>query len=255
MKSQRKKSRGQIVSARLSMSAICLATIAAGVLFSKLFLYFQLAYPSVRYSLAVLVSYGVFFFLIFLWLRIYFGARSKSRFSFDGGGDVLDAAVRIDAPEPRWSGGGGGFSGGGASGSWAESSAQAVEVKGAWASGSKGASRLGGAILDADDGWVLVLLLALIAAIFGSAFYLVYQAPEILLEASFEVVAVVGVVRQARRLQSEGWAFAIFKRTWIPFAVVLVIAAVFGAAIQLSCPGAISFAEYRTVCSGHSQRK
>ncbi|WP_413289231.1 hypothetical protein [Bdellovibrio sp. HCB337] len=219
---------------RLHMSVICFLTIAGGVLFSKALLYFSFSHMALRYGFAVLFSYGVFFGLVYLWLRWYFGSPSTSS---DGNFvdviDLADAPSRIDIPPPQWSGQGGQFSGGGASGSWG--------------SGSSSSSS-SGADLDLDDGMVIILLLAFIAMISGSAIYLVYQAPEILLEAGFEVLLVAGVVRNAKRMQAEGWAYSIFKRTWVAFGLVLLIAVLFGMGIKHECPQAISFADYRALC-------
>ncbi|MFZ4403328.1 MAG: hypothetical protein ACOYOK_04430 [Pseudobdellovibrionaceae bacterium] len=222
-------------------------TIACGVLFSKTLLLFNFSQPMIRYGLAVAVSYLVFFFLIYIWLRWHFGARNKPQTSdsFDIP-DLTDAPMNIDLPEPRWAGGGGQFSGGGASSKWEDGEPAIV-------SPDKSAMAKVASLGDLDEGVVIVLLIAVIIAVSGSAFYVVYQAPEILFEAAFEVFLVADLFRQGKKIQAEGWTYSIFKRTWLPFSVVLLIALTFGFAIKNQCPAATSFGEYRNLCWGHNK--
>lgn len=107
------------IPARWHMTFICMITIACGIFFSKVLLFSNLSQPMIRYGLAVVFSYLVFFALIYTWLRWHFGANtnSKSSNTLDAI-DVLDIPMNIDLSETRWFGGGGNFSGGGSSSSW-----------------------------------------------------------------------------------------------------------------------------------------
>ncbi len=222
-------------------------TIATGILVSKGILYFQLAGPAIRYGTAVLCSYGMFFLLVYFWLRIHFGARREALEESDI--DALDVADLADivpfrtSSEASWHGHEGEFSGGGASSSWgstkegaASSAKDPIDVTNVAES------------FEFDEAIAIVLLVAVFAAVFGSAGYFIYQAPEILLEAAFEVVLTAGLLRRTRQAQSEGWHFSIFKRTWWLFAIVLSVSMAFGFYIKSQCPEASSFAQYRELC-------
>lgn len=239
------------IAVRWHMSLICLVTVASGILVSKGILWLQIAEPMIRYVISVLISYGVFFVLIYWWLRIHFGNRRKE--TGDSTLDALDVADAMDAgarlghdSASVWQGEGGGFSGGGASSSWGPSNESAIE------SVSESAGLKSAEALDFDEGAVIVLIVTVLAAIFGSAGYLIYQAPEILFEAAFEVILAAGLVKQAKKMESEGWYYSIFKRTWWICAIVLIVAFAFGLVIQRQCPEASSFAQYRELCSNNN---
>ena len=65
-------------SLRIHMSAILLATALSGVLASKLFLMLNVDNFVVRYPLAVLFAYMVFFMCIKLWL-VYVSPKKQNR--------------------------------------------------------------------------------------------------------------------------------------------------------------------------------
>lgn len=234
------------------MSLICLTTIAAGLLISKGILFFNLAGPMIRYGTSVLFSYGVFFVLIYFWLRLHFGSHGKT--SKESVVDPLDAVDFADVPcetnhQALWTGQGGQFSGGGASSSWASDNAR-VSLS---TNESTDLKKIDG-VADFDEGIVIILLITVFAAIFGSAGYLIYHAPEILLEAAFEVVLAAGLLQRAKKLQSDGWHSSIFKQTWWLFAIVLCVSVAFGFFITNQCPEALSFAQYRELCWNQSAK-
>ena len=88
--------------------------------------------------------------------------------------------------------------------------------------------------LDLDDGWLLVLVLAIAAA----AIYVVYAAPLILSEAAFEAALAAALARRANRISTAGWVGSVVRATLLPFAVVLIFAAATGWYAQKRCPGA-----------------
>lgn len=205
------------------MSFICVATLGCGVLFSKTLFYFGLSQPVARYGLSVLFSYAVFFALIYLWLRWHFDVKSK--WHTDDSLDTLDLL---------------------------ETSVDVIPSQTAQAGGDTGASSSVAddlpSVGDFDEGAVILVVVGALALISGSALYVVYSAPEILFEAAFETILVAGLFRRGKKVQAEGWTYSIFKRTWLPFAVVLLMALLFGFTIQNRCPGATSFHEYRELC-------
>lgn len=234
------------IPARWHMSLICLMTIASGILISKLFLYSGMSVPMIRYGLAVLFSYAIFFLLIYWWLQMYFGRRSNR--IDDHNDSVLDAIditpdiypnaySASSSSNKAWAGGGGDSAGAGASTSWGDAEESI--------SSSTKSDFLDG---DLEEIVAIIAIFALIAAVLGSTGYLIVQAPEILFEAAFEVVLAAGLVKQAKKMQADGWKLSIFKKTWWLCAVVLVFALVFGYVIKNQCPEASSFAEYRQMC-------
>ncbi len=223
-------------SARLHMSVICLITIASGILVSKACLYAGLSIPMWRYAIAVISSYFVFFISVYFWLRIYFGPRSQQIED-----DLVDtvADVYLESPSntgarTSWSGQGGNTGGAGASTTWGES--------------GESSSSNDFSLSEAEELAALVAIIALIAAVLGSAGYLIVQGPEILFEAAFEIVLAASLVKNAKRMQSEGWKYSVFKKTWWLCAIVLVLAMIFGDVITAQCPEASSFAQYREMC-------
>lgn len=187
----------------------------------------------VRYPLAVGLSYGAFLCGIWLWLR-YVGVRQTapaSASSFDGG-DMADMSLGdlggsggesgSELPALQGSGGGGQFGGGGASASWADGGT----VQSSGGGGSSGSSFDFGGLgdLDAEGIILLILALALFAAIFLASGYVIWFAPDILGEAVFGATLAAGLARSAKKQDPEGWVAGVIKKTWWPFAIVLVLA-------------------------------
>lgn len=231
-------------SLRLHMSAILLATACSGVLASKLFLAFRVENFVIRYPLAVLFSYLVFFVCIKLWLLYVTPRRAGHSHLTDwldlptpssggsGGGNI-----------PSFSGGGGAFDGGGATEAFdldlsaaAEGPLSAVSegasscIEEGVSSAAEGAGEVVGEAAGAiGEGGivgvvVLVVLSVLIAAILGSAVYIFSEAPAILSEAAFEGLLAASLVKKTRMIDDEDWIGSIFKTTWKPFAIILAVA-------------------------------
>ena len=109
---------------RFHMMIILLATALSGTLFSKLLLVSHVRNFGIRYPVTVLLSYGVFFLCIRLWL-LYVAPGRKSGSVSDGfsyvyvsgggsGGSSGGGGSSVSSPRP----GGGDFSGAGASASF-----------------------------------------------------------------------------------------------------------------------------------------
>ncbi len=142
------------------------------------------------------------------------------------------------APGPMWKfqsfgkGGGGTGGGGGATGAFdgPVTNVQAAFVPPS-SSAADSASGVGDAvgnaasgIFDLDDGWmILVAIIVLLAAVFGSAIYLIYIAPHILSEAAFDFLLGSSLIRSYRKINHPDWIGSVFKDTYKPFLVVLLI--------------------------------
>ena len=206
-----------------------------------------------RYPAAIICSYLVFLFSIWLWLH-YVGIR---RFG-DSGSSAVDAGDEIgNLPTP--SGGGGGLSsgnlgsiarggtldGGGASASWAEGqSAAGLRMPAVVAVEDKAGLDVSAVADGADGDFVLVILaIALIAAIFVASGYIIWAGPEILAEAAFGALLAGGLAKRAKHEDATGWMFGVVKKTWWPFAIVLVIAVTFAGYCAATYPQATTFKE------------
>jgi len=264
---------------RVHMGVLLALVLLSGALASRLLLGAGIVSMGVRYPLAVLISYLVFFGLVRLWVAYICAvgglglAASKSR--RDGAdGDLLDGAgwgggsgggsSSGGGSGGRWLGGGGGSGGGGSSGGFGDAEvagarpAMPLPLQSDGPSGGSGGghgffSRVsggsgGGGGGDGDGLLLLILFALLVVAIFGAGAYLVYQAPAILSEAAFQAVLAGGLIRTARGAHDPGWAGSVFKATVIPFTLVLVLSGVFGHQAHKRCPSARTAHEVMRTC-------
>lgn len=241
------------------MTLILVATVCSGFLATRIMLALHLENVLVRYPLAVVCAYLVFFLSMKLWLK-YVAVAPTQRSTPDNSADLID--VLPDVPV-TWPGGGfpggdalhsggGGFSGGGASGSFDEAFTTVADSGAADTGGG-----IGGAIGDAagdalsglgDEGGVaavvvFAVLAALGAVLVGAGLYLVYEAPFILSEAAFEFVLAAGLVRGSRRIDSGDWVGSVFRTTVLPFSVTLVLALLAGYLMHHYFPGVTRISE------------
>ncbi|HEY6930853.1 MAG TPA: hypothetical protein VJA66_14335 [Thermoanaerobaculia bacterium] len=250
---------------RLHMTVMILLVLLSGLIASRLLLLAGISHMGIRYPLAVLVSYVVFFVLIRIWIGYVSRASRRSKGSgIDVGDFVPNGSGSFSGGSAKAVGqlaeGGGRFGGGGASASFVEGETAAArpvvpliparQSAGSGSSGSSGSKSSSGFGLDLDgDGvWLLVLFVLLVAAIFGAGLYLVYQAPVILSEAAFHTALASGLVRTARNAHDPGWVESVLKSTILPFALVLVLAGVFGYQAHKRCPGAVTVRQVFRQC-------
>ncbi len=97
--------------------------------------------------------------------------------------------------------------------------------------------------LDGDTVVVLLLALLLIASIFLLSGYVIWFAPDILGEAAFGAVLAGGLAKRAQRHDREGWVAGVMKKTWWPFAIVLLLSLAFAVYAAVHYPAAGTFGE------------
>jgi len=237
-------------SPRLHMSLIISASGFGAMIASWSLLHLGVGSMLVRYPIAISLAYATFLVGVWTWLRAMGfidneGRSRRSGSSLDGadipvsgGGGSAGGGVSSSVDLPR--GGGGSFDGGGASTSWAEGESAPAALVGKSSGGGKG----GGFSLGDIDGDGLVLLalaLALVAVIFVTSGYLIYCAPDVLTEAAFGA-ALAGTLNRASRRQSPtGWIAGVVRKTWWPFALVLIAALVFAGYASVHFPEATTF--------------
>lgn len=238
-------------SLRLHMSLILMATVCAGFLATRTLLALHLENVMLRYPIAVIFAYLIFFISVKLWLKYIapVPATARARRSSVDPGDLLPD-LPISGPSGGFEGSkvfrgaGGEFSGAGASGSFGDAQAAFTDSgTGVLSGGVDTGAGLGDAVgdaageavssaLDNDGGAVAMIVFAVLAAILavvlGAGVYLVYEAPFILSEAAFEFVLAAGLVRGTRRIDSAEWIGSVFKTTGIPFFITLTLATVAG---------------------------
>ena len=210
---------------RFHGSLIVAGAFASGFLANAAMLQWPVHSALVRWPIAVLVGYAVFFALVRLWLA-YVGARPIADADADDGGTSGWSVDLGDVPRRGgWPGGGGSSGGGGASAAWGDAPA-ASRVS--YSSGKSGGGS-GFGLGDVDgDGILLVVLgliaLALLAALVGGAIHLVWIAPEMLTDAAFAALLSTGAIPGMRRMSEPDWSGAVLRRTWPVLAVVMAVA-------------------------------
>lgn len=205
------------------MSLILLATGLSGLLGTKLLMWSGMENVLIRYPLNVVIAYLFFFLFVKIWL--WYVSPNRDSIDSTDALEVIDpfGGFAHSSSSPTFAGGGGSSGGGGASGDFADS---ALITDG----GSEGdlVGKVAGDLdvdIDGDAFWPLLLLGVILLAVFGAGIYLIYEAPVILTEAAFEFLLASGMIRRFRRMDDPDWLGSVFRMTWIPFVLVLLITA------------------------------
>lgn len=231
---------------RFHMTLILMAVMASGVLLSKGLLALGLRSLPLRYPVAILGSYLVFLGLVRIWIT-YVTIRGAGFFlgnvagNVDSGSFGSSGSGFVESAGDSVHFGGGSSGGGGASSSWDSDSSPAIAAASSDTSSGSG-SWLPSLDLDfdfGDDGWLVLLLLALlILAILGSGGYLVYAAPHILPEAAWQAV-LAGTLTRVSKEHHHGWMSGVFHATVIPLAIILILAIGLAWAAHRHAPDAV----------------
>lgn len=224
------------------MTLILAGVFFSGLLASKLLLEIGVRSMLIRYSLVAALSYLMFFLFIKLWF-LYFRRSSQNLSPDTEVSNISNLSGIGTAPSSgsaQFAGHGGDFGGGGASGDWVDSPSEAGTVSASAtveSGGSSSASAVGD--IDLGDGWiVLVVLGVLLALIFGVGMYLVYVAPTILSDAATQVLLASSLIKASKKMDSPDWVGSIFRATWIPFVIVILLSAAVALLSTHYCPGA-----------------
>jgi hypothetical protein len=207
----------------------------AGFLTSFSLLHLGVSRMWLRYPIAILVAYGVFFVLLSLWLFL-------QRHSLDD----TDLSV-LDFIPPNNSGpqeiphfGGGNAGGGGAGGSWGQSVSSSTTPSNGC---SSSISADVGFDLDFGDGCLLVIAgLAIVAGLVASL-YVIYIAPALLAEILVDGALVAGLYRRVKHIEPGNWLQTAFRRTFVPALLSAVFFTVAGVALQKAVPTAQSIGD------------
>jgi hypothetical protein len=226
---------------RFHAAVIVAGTFATGFLANFAMLGVGLTALLPRWLCAIAIAYGGFFLLVRFWLA-YVGVRQLA-IGPDGAQGSSTSSGGIDGPLPElpWRGGGGRFGGAGATGDFAPPRAASLAEL-APAKSSSTVSKGVVALADgADDVLPLVLglvVLALVAALVGSALAFVWVAPELLSDAAFAALLASGMLPGIGRAESGDWHGRLFAATWKPLVGVVVVATGAALALMRWFPGA-----------------
>lgn len=226
-------------SLRFHMSLILMATVCAGFLATRTLLALNVENVMLRYPLAVVFAYLIFFISVKLWLK-YITPVPVTQKAHSNSPDLVDVLPDLLISGPSggsfnlgevFHGGGGEFSGAGASGNFGEVQTAVTDSEIGDAVGDVAGGAVSSALGD-EGGIVAVIIFALLAAIMavivGAGVYLVYEAPFILSEAAFEFILAASLVRRTKRIDNADWTGSVFKTTSIPFIITLTLATLAG---------------------------
>jgi hypothetical protein len=245
---------------RFHMVLILSATVISGVICSKFLSMLGVHRMPVRYGIAIILSYLLFFLFVKLWL-LYIGVGRRARMKKgkggggSGWGDLIPSfrnSSSSSGPPRLFTGFRGGTSGGGGSGSTFTESNPSVAVPigvGSNPVPAGGAHGSGGNFLDGlsgvgDEGFVkLLAILLLVVLVFSVVIvggYLIWCAPTILSDAAFHVLLAASLSRKVRRVKESNWEMSILGATWWGFLLILLVAVAFGIVAQLYNPAAVT---------------
>jgi hypothetical protein len=244
------------------MALILTGVLLSGIVANKLLLLLGVTSMPLRYMLAVVCSYAVFFLNVRIWLAYVVDVPIRSSKGSDGAaagvGDSLphrSSSAGMPERPPVFGPGGGTFGGGGASASFGEGAAGSETDAGMLpgapepttapaASKSSSDKGSGGKDLDLGEGAVIVALFVfLLALIFGAAIYMVYDAPGILSDVAFQALLAGGLARPTWKMVGHGWAGSVVRSSWIPFLLVVVMAGLLGSVAHATCTRAKTLVE------------
>ena len=228
---------------RLHASLILLLTGLAGFLVSFTLLRLGLTAMWLRYPVAILVAYGVFLLLLRVWLSL---SRPRDWYLEDVVEETIDVVSESTGADDPGFGGGADFAGGGAGGSWGQSVSTVTTTRStvstftpAKSSGSSGFSF----DFDLDDAWFLLIVVVVLIAILGAAFYVVYIAPVLLAEILLDGVLLAALYKQVKTIEHKHWLRSALDRTALPAVIVAVVFTIAGFAMQTAVPEARSIGE------------
>jgi hypothetical protein len=239
-------------SVRVHFSLILAASFGVGLATTKGFLALGMATMHWRWPIALLAAYLAFLLCVRLWLSYvglgrYLGDGRESTLDFPdlnvsgGSGSSGGGGVSLGDALPRVGGGGGQFGGGGASGDFALAAGDS-DAGGGLSSSLK--SVAGDAFGGSDEGCLVVLvILALLAVVFGVGVYMVWQAPALLAEAAFEAALAAGLIKPLRRVADPGWLGGTVRASWVPFLVIFACTMTIAGLAEHYAPDATTLVE------------
>lgn len=225
---------------RLQMLLLVCLTGGAGFLASYGLLHAGLIALPLRYGLAVLIAYGIFLLLLWLWLRT--DAKTYEGLE-EAVGDILEVLPEDDGRIAPYQGTHGQFGGGGANGTWDSSGVEPlVELPDSPLPRASATN-----VADADELaiplTIIIAVAAVVLTVLLAAASIVYSAPILFAELLVDGVLSATLYRRLRRLDPRHWLQSAVRRTIVPFAITAGLAITGGWALMLYAPEARTLAE------------
>ncbi len=224
------------------MLGVVLGAGTAGFLLSAGLLSLGVGSMALRYTLAACAGYLAFLLGIKIWLTRRLGQAQRERSRWLDHIDPSGLAPDSAPAEPSFTfGGGGEFSGSGAGSSInAPSPVSPMEP-----ADSDSIDLID--VVDLDESLAvivvpIVLLGFVFAGLFGS-FAIVLGAPSLLAEVLLDGIIAAWAYRHLRQLSPQHWLAGVVRRSWKPFAAILVSLAIGGYALQALVPGVRSIGD------------
>lgn len=167
----------------------------------------------------------------------------------------------VDVGRAPFSMGGGSFGGGGAGGSWggavpvrgiaadaaradvtAVSRVASSSADAALKTSAKASSKLAD-LFDVDDGWLILVPIAIALAALAAAVWAIWIAPALLAEALLDVLVVSALYRKLRGVEPRSWLTGAVRRTWPAAAALAAIVVLGGFVLQRAVPEADSIGD------------
>jgi hypothetical protein len=212
---------------RVQMSLLVMITGASGFVASYLLFRLGVVEMGSRYALMVLIAYLVFLLLLWVWLR------SAAR-EFENLSDLSDLDGGV-APRRGSIG----------QETYFETSADG----GTWTSSSDletGSDLFEGgldAVGDTEGLAIPIALIALVAGLLVSVFFVITSAPVLFAELIVDGVLSASLYRRLRGLEPAHWLQPALRRTFWPFVLTALLAGIAGWEMERHAPGAHTIAQ------------
>lgn len=225
---------------RLQMSLIVSLTGLAGLLASASLLKLGLHSMAWRYPVALLIAYGAFLGLLWLWLRSRaedwgdVADMADAADGFDGAADVAQSAMQGASRGAR---------------SATDNAMQWVDagaVRSTKSTPTSSTSNLGGMDIDvgdADELAIVLLVLGFVLALAAAAFYVVYQAPMLMAEVALDGALVGSLYHRLRECERQHWLHAAWHHTRWPLLAMLLVVWLVGWGLGQAAPGAVTLGQ------------
>ena len=231
------------LSPRREMSLAVTFAALAGLATSVIALHLGMTAMAIRYPLAVAMAYLVFLGYLWVWLRrhglrIRSDARTRQIDISPTDLDVVQLPFSLKTTPCFEFGQGGGFAGGGGGSEWGNAAMVPLPNRtGAPVDAPKGSSF----DLDLDDGWWVLLVAGLAAAlVLAAAIYTVFIAPALFAELLLDASLAAGLYRRLRGIEARAWWRSAIRRTLPAALISALILATAGAVMQSVYPDAAS---------------
>lgn len=216
------------------MGLIVGLTGASGLLFSFLMWQAGIASMALRYPLAILMAYGIFLFLLWLWLR----TKAEDYTDIQNFTDLMPRPGSGNYSVP-YQGGGGNYGGGGASGSFEDSTTLNIID----ADTSTPLDSAVSAVGDADELAIPIIAIIFVIGLALASFYVVYVAPILFAELLVDGVLSYALYRKIRGVETQHWLVSAVRQTAIPFLLTGIFVGIVGVMLSVYAPEAQTFGQ------------